>query len=77
MLQMFPYGWTWLDIKTPCREEMTRNLVLAANCTYARWVNKRPENAYLRKCGASMTYQEGYLHNKDGQLQYEESYVKV
>jgi hypothetical protein len=54
VLQLFPYGWTWLDIQTPCREEMTLNMVLAANCTYARWVNKRPENAFLRKCVCAM-----------------------
>ena len=49
MFQLFPYGWTWLDIGTPCREEMTLNMVTAANCSYARWVNTRPENAFLRK----------------------------
>ena len=53
MLQLFPYGWTWQDIKTPCREELTLHMVLAARCTYTRWTNKRPENAFLRKCGST------------------------
>ena len=53
VLQLFPYGWTWQDIKTPCREELTLHMVLAARCTYTRWTNKRPENAFLRKCGST------------------------
>jgi len=52
VLQLLPYGWTWLDIKTPCREELTLNAVRAAHCSYAHWTNRRPENAFLRKYGS-------------------------
>ena len=49
VLQMFPFGWMKAN-GTPHREEIYLNMVEAANCTYSRWVNKRWDNAFLRRC---------------------------
>jgi hypothetical protein len=53
VLQLFPYGWLKSGIEVAGRraerETAYTGMVEAVNCSYVRWVNHRPENAFLRK----------------------------
>ncbi len=46
---MFPFGWAHED-GPQHREELYQNMVVAANCSYHRWANKRWDHSYLRRC---------------------------
>ena len=49
VLQLFPFSWMQAN-GIPYREDIYSNMAAVGNSSYARWINKRWDHAFLRKC---------------------------